>query len=557
MKNKLHKFLITLLVVLFLPVLVQAQRDITHRYYSLSENRSFAHWSYMISFGGNIFDGDVRESHNQFIPTSNFRPTIGAALERSFNPVFGLGLQYMYIPYQADADGLPWRVQGTAHEATAFLSVNLLNLFYQTRRQNWNVYANIGFGVSFYNAETINRETGEHRPDGSGGIMRLDDGIAAAIPLGLHIEYNVSRGFAIGAKFEYRMHDRDNFEGATQGHFLTQGNSNDAFMTFALTLRHKMHFRKANHVRNSTYAGAGSKINQRDTEILKRRVNDLQDVIEEMLEEMSTASAGEICCKEALKRIEILENQLAQERIQRPVAPERETRQVNCDFNPSDYETLTYVTAEQGTHLAVFSTQFYGSFMFWPYIYLSNTDVLLSGPNVVSVGTRLRIPRLPATMVDANNPEAVERVNCIKRRLGADIVREQEAQVQIQQAFDLALRGVQFETARAVIRPVSFPILDNVATIMRENPDFELDIIGHTDNVGSETSNLDLSERRANSVRQYLIDKGVNASILTAEGKGLSQPIATNATAEGRAQNRRVEFVVRRGGAIIYSTDTR
>jgi OOP family OmpA-OmpF porin len=80
--------------------------------------------------------------------------------------------------------------------------------------------------------------------------------------------------------------------------------------------------------------------------------------------------------------------------------------------------------------------------------------------------------------------------------------------------------------------------------LLAENPEIRIRITGHTDNVGSDRANQKLSEGRANSVRDDLIKRGISADRIEAEGKGESQPITTNDTEEGRAQNRRVEFVI-------------
>jgi len=79
---------------------------------------------------------------------------------------------------------------------------------------------------------------------------------------------------------------------------------------------------------------------------------------------------------------------------------------------------------------------------------------------------------------------------------------------------------------------------------MQNNPQYILSIEGHTDSQGSETSNLDLSQRRAEAVRLYLVNNGVAASRMTATGYGESMPVADNNTPAGRALNRRVEFKV-------------
>ena len=100
---------------------------------------------------------------------------------------------------------------------------------------------------------------------------------------------------------------------------------------------------------------------------------------------------------------------------------------------------------------------------------------------------------------------------------------------------------VLFATNSATINPASYPELDRVVTFLRETSPSATGVIeGHTDNQGADAYNQQLSERRANAVMKYLIDKGVPATRLSAQGLGETQPVADNATADGRAQNRRV-----------------
>ncbi|PTL77918.1 cell envelope biogenesis protein OmpA [Vitiosangium sp. GDMCC 1.1324] len=103
--------------------------------------------------------------------------------------------------------------------------------------------------------------------------------------------------------------------------------------------------------------------------------------------------------------------------------------------------------------------------------------------------------------------------------------------------------NILFETGSATIQKQSLKLLDEVAVVLDRNPELGPVLIeGHTDNVGSDTLNLNLSQRRAQSVMDYLISKGIEAHRLRAKGFGESKPIATNATPLGRAKNRRVEF---------------
>jgi len=110
--------------------------------------------------------------------------------------------------------------------------------------------------------------------------------------------------------------------------------------------------------------------------------------------------------------------------------------------------------------------------------------------------------------------------------------------------FAHALQGIQFESGKDVIKKSSNSILNEVVKVMNENPSYNLDINGHTDSKGAASMNLDLSQRRAEAVMNYLTKQGVEASRLKATGYGQTIPVATNSTAVGRALNRRVEFKV-------------
>ncbi len=104
-----------------------------------------------------------------------------------------------------------------------------------------------------------------------------------------------------------------------------------------------------------------------------------------------------------------------------------------------------------------------------------------------------------------------------------------------------AISNLEFDLGKATIRAHSLPSLDRVADLL-VTKNFSLKLAGHTDNTGSAALNLALSKARAEAIRQYLVSKGANASRIEATGYGSTQPIATNKTAAGRQQNRRVEF---------------
>lgn len=103
---------------------------------------------------------------------------------------------------------------------------------------------------------------------------------------------------------------------------------------------------------------------------------------------------------------------------------------------------------------------------------------------------------------------------------------------------------VYFDTNKATIKRVSYALLDEVAQAMQDNPTIKVDIEGHTDSQGGDAKNLKLSQARAESVKAYLVGRGVTADRMNPRGFGENVPIADNRTAAGRSQNRRVEFVI-------------
>jgi len=103
--------------------------------------------------------------------------------------------------------------------------------------------------------------------------------------------------------------------------------------------------------------------------------------------------------------------------------------------------------------------------------------------------------------------------------------------------------AIQFATNSDVITANSNEVITQFADALKENIDLKLKIIGHTDNEGADAKNLVLSKKRANAVKLKLVSMGIKATRLTTDGKGEAEPVADNTTAEGKAQNRRVEFV--------------
>lgn len=146
---------------------------------------------------------------------------------------------------------------------------------------------------------------------------------------------------------------------------------------------------------------------------------------------------------------------------------------------------------------------------------------------------------IPDTDNDGTNDEEDKCVTIPgpKENFGCPIISEE-----IKKKVDVAAANILFVTGSAKLQTKSFKGLNEVVQIMKENPGMSLAIDGHTDNVGADDKNQILSDNRANSVKAYLVSKGIDESRITAQGHGETMPIADNKTAAGRQKNRRSEL---------------
>lgn len=151
-------------------------------------------------------------------------------------------------------------------------------------------------------------------------------------------------------------------------------------------------------------------------------------------------------------------------------------------------------------------------------------------------------PVTPAPQTDGdddNDGVPNSRDKCPNSKAGA-VVDKDGCEVQVV----IELQGVHFDFDKATLRPESIKILDAAVRTMGEHGTLLVEVAGHTDSVGTESYNQDLSERRSKVVYNYLVDKGIDADRMTWKGYGENSPIATNETEEGRQRNRRTELQI-------------
>ena len=113
-----------------------------------------------------------------------------------------------------------------------------------------------------------------------------------------------------------------------------------------------------------------------------------------------------------------------------------------------------------------------------------------------------------------------------------------------EKGVNLTLENIFFDTNKAILKKESYSELNRVFALIKSN-NFKIELFGHTDNVGKDDYNLQLSQRRADAVRRYLIEKGIPTADISAIGKGETEPIEDNTSEKGKAKNRRVEVKFR------------
>jgi outer membrane protein OmpA-like peptidoglycan-associated protein len=124
-----------------------------------------------------------------------------------------------------------------------------------------------------------------------------------------------------------------------------------------------------------------------------------------------------------------------------------------------------------------------------------------------------------------------------------DIPKPKKEELNAELNKPIVLDGVVFKFGSAEISPQSEAILQKAYNTLEQHPEMQVEIHGHTDNIGSASTNLKLSFARAGSVKMWMVRKGILADRIGIKGFGSVKPIATNKTADGRQQNRRIEFV--------------
>jgi outer membrane protein OmpA-like peptidoglycan-associated protein len=135
-------------------------------------------------------------------------------------------------------------------------------------------------------------------------------------------------------------------------------------------------------------------------------------------------------------------------------------------------------------------------------------------------------------------------MNYTKMQVPPDADAVYEVEIKIEPPKEFVLENVYFDTGKSTLKPSSNKALNDLAEVLKLKKKMVIEIQGHTDNMGTEESNLKLSQSRAEAVKKYLVAKGIGADRVTAKGYGQTMPVADNSSEEGRAKNRRTSVKV-------------
>lgn len=177
--------------------------------------------------------------------------------------------------------------------------------------------------------------------------------------------------------------------------------------------------------------------------------------------------------------------------------------------------------------------------------------ILLSAVAIIALTgcTSAEKPMKEMVITETENQFVMEDIDVSKKTLEELIVFNEEGVTIRKEGNNLVLSMpelVLFDFNKYEVKNKVKGSLNTLAKALEENPDIRIKIDGYTDFIGSEGYNLELSVKRAKAIKNYLVDRGVKSSNVSIEGYGKQNPIANNATAAGRAKNRRVEFIISR-----------
>ena len=454
---------------------------------AFSETTNFSRWSFTAEYDATLFFGDLTPVL-QLIPSSLQDFAFGTSVEYNLNAVWGLSADYYHLPFSGRSKIAYFKTN--LHSADLNATINFTKWIFPLTRSKFSISGIIGVGAALFTSRN-------RYPDPVNSPLIVNDipSFVSSVPVSFLAEYNLTKFVDLGLKVHYRAYMSDNLEGIPYLNF--KGVTNDYIAAIGLSLRYKLDAIKKEHLRNINLENEFSGLIENDRQKLAFFQNN---------DSCSSCQALE-ATKENAKLIAKLATNDAKLRkdLDSVLTLLSNYKQDTDGDGVSDIMDKCPQTAQKVRGL----------------VDKHGCPLDSDGDGVPDYEDKC-----PKTYGDIANNGCPE----IKK--------------EVKELFRQALQGIQFETAKAEILPASSVILDKIADILLLNPSYLVEIQGHTDNFGNSSSNLILSESRAEAVRKYLVEKGVNNSRLSSHGYGDTKPVANNNTSEGRSKNRRVEFIV-------------
>ncbi len=250
----MKKGIFLLLISFLFPATIVFSQGRTDRPYRTNE---FSHWSLYLSGGGNLFVGDMEVDFSPLWDEPGKHLTFGGGVEYTMNPLYSIGLSYYYNEVAAsDAGG---NFKSTIHHVYPYFGLNIVNFIHNTSGSGWGFWVTAGAGYAHYNSKL------HYTNKKDGNVVFSEDRLknsTMVIPIGFLIEYNFTRNFALGLRFQHNIYTTDNIEGG-QKHYNTTvdgvrlknytyaGVSNDQLSNLTLSLRWNFVTGPKQHVRTA------------------------------------------------------------------------------------------------------------------------------------------------------------------------------------------------------------------------------------------------------------------------------------------------------------------
>lgn len=398
---------------------------------------------------------------NQFdgdMTPSATKTTIGTSIEYTISPTWGLGVEYYYLPLQAGKSAES--MTSNMHHINPYLSLNMLNLLSPDINTKWGIWATIGGGLGLYHTKHYKNNL---------FVNETKNGMAITVPVGGLIEYNLTPSLSIGAKVQYRSHNQDSIEAAEQ----YSGVTNDFISMGTVLLRWKFNANNSKkHTRNintTTFcpdeAILPARRAQAKADSLQKVVNKLQNEINEL--------------KPQLDKIDALENKLNE--VQK-IAENAGSRTVHIP-QPEQQSNNT-----------------------------TNTNNGKPKTDFAAVGRNSNADSDGDGVPDHRDKEPQTPANTPVDFWGRTISNSKTN----------GFASVYFDFDRTDLDADALKTIEAVAEKLNENPEVMVEVRGYADYVGNENYNKDLSLRRADKVKNELINKfNINPLRIISNGKGI------------------------------------